>query len=190
MQLLLRHAICACLFVLSQTVHAAVFNIPNGDVTALKAALVAANGNGQADVINLAAGGTYTLTTIDNSSNGANGLPVIANDAGGLDLTINGNGATIQRNAEPGTPELRILQIGIGAEVNCNGLTVRSGKVVNGVFPENSGAAILVSQATLTLIGCGFSDNTGGLGGTWEVLLPHNPELVQNKRRSSRLLRS
>ena len=165
MQLLLRHATCACLFIFSQVVHAAVFNIPNGDVTTLKAALVAANGNGQADIINLAAGGTYTLTTIDNSSNGANGLPVIVNDAAGLDLTINGNGATIQRNAEPGAPEFRILQIGNGAEANCNGLTIRSGKVVNGVFPENAGAAILVSLATLTLTDFGFSDNIAGLGG-------------------------
>jgi hypothetical protein len=164
-QLLLRHAICACLFILSQAVYAAVFNIPNGDVTSLKAALVAANGNGQADTINLAAGGTYTLTTIDNSSNGANGLPVIVNDAAGLDLTINGNGATIQRNAEPGAPEFRILQIGNGAEANCNSLTIKSGKVANGVFPGNAGAAILVSLATLTLTDCGFSNNIAGLGG-------------------------
>ena len=45
---------------------AATFNIPDGDVTALKAALAAANTNGQADIINLATGGTYTLTAIDN----------------------------------------------------------------------------------------------------------------------------
>jgi hypothetical protein len=164
-QFLLRHAICACLLISSRDVYAAVFNIPNGDVTTLKAALVAANGNGQADIINLAAGGTYTLTTIDNSSNGANGLPVIINDAAGLDLTINGNGATIQRSVELGAPEFRILQIGNGAEANCNGLTIKSGRLVNGVFPRNAGAAILVSLATLTLTNCGFSDNNAGVGG-------------------------
>jgi hypothetical protein len=50
------------IFVSTHAARAAVFNIPDGNVAALKNAILAANGNGQADVINLAANGTYTLT--------------------------------------------------------------------------------------------------------------------------------
>ena len=49
---------------------AATFDIPNGDVTALKAAL---NAPGSSNVINLAPGGVYTLTTVDNNIMGDNG---------------------------------------------------------------------------------------------------------------------
>src|SRR3954453_20079476 len=88
---------CAFLFTCARVGRAAVFNIANGDVAGLKAAMTIANANGVADTINLSAGGLYTLTAIDNSVNGANGLPAIANDAAGLDLTINANGARVQR---------------------------------------------------------------------------------------------
>src|SRR4051794_28791361 len=113
--------ICALILIATRAAQSAIFNIPNGDVLALKAAINAANANGQADTINLAAGGTYTLTTIDNSTLGATGLPAIANEVAGLDLTINGNGAKIQRSASAGTPEFRILAVSNGASVNCVG---------------------------------------------------------------------
>lgn len=85
---------------------AATFNIPNGDVAGLIAALNTANGNGEADTINLAASGTYTLMAVDNTSayRGPNGLPAIASQ-----ITINGNGASIQRSSVAGTPDFRIL---------------------------------------------------------------------------------
>ncbi|MFN2477336.1 MAG: hypothetical protein ABR526_13465 [Chthoniobacterales bacterium] len=56
-------------------VQAATFNIADGDVAALKNAIAAANSNGADDIINLAAGGTYTLTAVDNTTSGPNGLP-------------------------------------------------------------------------------------------------------------------
>lgn len=147
-----------------RAVPAAVFNIPNGDVAALKAALAAANSNGQADTINLAAGGTYTLTVIDNTTNGSNGLPVIVNDATGLDLTINGNGAIITRSTAAGTPEFRILHIASGAAVSCTSLTVANGKS-SGAFPASVGGGIFNFFATLNLTGCAFRENTGLFGG-------------------------
>src|SRR5689334_16521431 len=51
------------------------------------------------DTITLTAGATYTLTAVNNSTDGANGLPVIT-DGGGL--TIVGNGATVARNTSAG----------------------------------------------------------------------------------------
>lgn len=138
---------------------AAVFNIPDGDVAALRAAIVTANSNGVADTINLVPGGIYTLTAADNPSNG---LPVVNDDVPGVDLTINGHGATIQRAA--GAPEFRILQINDAAEVSCNDLTIAGGKLT-GTFPANAGGSIFLGHAMLTLTRCSLVDNVGGLGG-------------------------
>jgi fibronectin-binding autotransporter adhesin len=156
-------ALTLIVFTSDHVARAAVFNIPNGDIAALKNAITSANGNGQADTINLAGVGTYTLTAVDNSMSGANGLPVIGNDVAGVDLTINGNGATIQRNDSPGAPEFRILQVDNGT-VNVSNLTIVNGKVSGG-FPAAAGAGILNSQSTLNLTDCTIRANNGGVGG-------------------------
>lgn len=147
---------------------AATFNIPNGDVAALKNAINLANSNGQADIINLASNGTYTLTAADNTFSGVNGLPVINDDAPGLDLTLNGNGATIGRSTGPGTPEFRILMLNLNASVSCNNLTIARGSAT-GAFPASRGGGILlITQATLTLTNCTVRDNTAiEAGGIW-----------------------
>ena len=75
-------------------------------VAELKGDIAAANADGQANTINLFAGGVYTLTTVDNSLNGLNGLPDIAST-----LTINGQGATIQRGTASGTPAFRLFYV-------------------------------------------------------------------------------
>lgn len=77
-----------------QVADAAVFPVPNGDLTALKNAIKAANTNGEDDTIELATNGYYSLTIVDN---GENGLPPILSDNNSK-LTIHGNGATIQRS--------------------------------------------------------------------------------------------
>jgi hypothetical protein len=149
------------------SIHAAqagVFNIANGDIAALKNAITTANTNGESDTINLASNGTYTLTTADNFTSGANGLPVINNDAAGLDLTINGHDATIERNNGMGAPEFRILQIGDEAEVSCNDLKILHGKA-SGAFPAPAGGSIFIKHATLTLTHCAFFDNVAVTGG-------------------------
>ncbi len=69
----------------SPVVRATTFDIPDGNITALKMALSTPGGS---HIINLAPGGTYTLTTVDNGF--SNGLPLINRT-----ITINGNGATI-----------------------------------------------------------------------------------------------
>jgi CSLREA domain-containing protein len=131
---------------------AAVFNIASGDITAFKNAIIAANTNGQNDVINLAAGGTYTLTTVDN---GANGVPVIRTD-GGHAVTISGNRTTITRSTAANTPPFRILQIGSFAVVTLNGV-----KITNGISTDsnNPGGGINNDHGTLTLISSTVSGN-------------------------------
>jgi hypothetical protein len=166
-------------------VHAAVFEIQNGDVVALASAINSANTNGEADTISLAPNGTYTLTTVDNSVSGANGLPVIINDAAGLDLTITGRGAVIQRSTAAGTPEFRILQIADGATVHCNTLTIANGKV-SGTTPADIGAGIYAFQATLSLSACTLRDNEAtGDGGAIYLQAPSGSAITTTVERST-----
>ena len=107
----------------ARVARATTFNIPDGDVGGLIAAIETANGNGEADIINLAAGGTYTLTVTDNNTDGANGLPSIASD-----ITISGSGATIQRSTAGGTSDFRIFHVGSAGTLSLNDLTIMGGR--------------------------------------------------------------
>jgi hypothetical protein len=64
-----------------------------GDVQDLIAKINSANATGEPDTLSLGANCVYDLTAVDNWWYGPNGLPAIASD-----ITIEGNGATIQRN--------------------------------------------------------------------------------------------
>src|SRR5437016_12174056 len=88
-------------FLYAGTAQAATYNVATGDVAGLIAAINSANSSPAPNTINLATGGTYTLTTVNGSGTG---LPVISNS-----MTINGNGATIQRSGAVGTPDFRIF---------------------------------------------------------------------------------
>src|SRR6516162_4225966 len=61
-------------------------------VSALVADINAANANGGANTITLAAKTTFDLTAVNNTTNGANGLPVISGTIGPDNLTIVGTG--------------------------------------------------------------------------------------------------
>ncbi|MBD2767507.1 hypothetical protein IC235_06330 [Hymenobacter sp. BT664] len=137
----------------------AVFTIPNGDVTALITAISTANTNGQADIINLAANGSYTLTAVNYTSavlnstgyEGERGLPNINNDVAGLDLTINGNGATIQRGSA--APNFGLF--------SCQGQTVFNNLIFRNGNVNAQGAAIFVqSKGHLEVNSCSFYNNT------------------------------
>jgi CSLREA domain-containing protein len=148
---------------------AATFSIADGDVAGLKAAITAANSNNEDDTINLAAGGTYTLTAADNSAGGSNGLPVIgADNALGTahTLTINGNGATIERSTVSGTPDFRIFYLAGGTGVTISRLTIANAEV-SGDFPANSGGGIFNDHGKLVVDNCAFNQNvaTVGVGG-------------------------
>ena len=87
-------------------------------------------------------------------------MPPISNDVAGLDLTINGNGAKVQRSAAVGTPEFRLLAVSDGASLSCLGLTIANGKLrgANNV-PATSGAGIYASGATVGLTNCTLRNN-------------------------------
>lgn len=107
-------------------------------VPALKNAIITANGNGQSDVIDLAAGCTYTLDSVDNmdATYGPNGLPMVLTTES---LVIHGHGAVLERASASGTPEFRLLDVkldpagasGSGYQFVMDHLTLRNGKVID-----------------------------------------------------------
>jgi hypothetical protein len=141
--------IAAMVFALvaSDLVHAAVFHCPSGDVTCLIAAINAANANGEDDTITLEAG-TYTLTTVDNETDGANGLPSITSA-----LSIKGAGAesTILERAAT-APLLRLLRVSADGVLQLEGLTVSRGM-------EDSGGGLANFGGTVQITDVSFLDN-------------------------------
>jgi hypothetical protein len=85
-----------------------------------------ANQAGGTNTITLSAAPSspYTLTAVDNSTDGATGLPVIT---AGDNLTIVGNGDTIGRSTASGTPAFRLLDVAAGATLTLQGLTLTNG---------------------------------------------------------------
>ena len=145
--------------------------------TADPSALISAiSGAASGDTLSLAAGCTYTLSAVNNSgyvfnaTAGANGLPVISQN-----LTIEGNGATILRSQDAGTPPFRILNIGSsettggGATVTVSDLTVEGGSLptLNGSCPYLGGG--IYNDGNLTLADTTIVDDfaCGGGGGIY-----------------------
>ncbi|MEM9120478.1 MAG: DUF4347 domain-containing protein [Cyanobacteria bacterium P01_F01_bin.56] len=129
------------------------------DAASLIAAITTANGNTEADTINLA--NDITLTAVDNATDGDNGLPSITAD-GGNTLTINGMGNTIARDAA--APDFRILHVALGGELEINETTLSGGVAdpggpFGGFFPGADGGAIS-NRGTLTVNNSTITGNT------------------------------
>lgn len=90
---------------------------PIASATDLIAAINAANCSAEDDTLDLAAGTTYILTTVDNHTpiSDDNGLPIIVDAAVGGKLTIHDHGATIQRSTTANTPQFRFLELASAA---------------------------------------------------------------------------
>ena len=144
-----------------------------GTVADLVADINAANKAGGSNTITLVAGTTFTLAAVNNTTDGATGLPVIAaKDT----LTIVGNGDTIQRSTASGTPAFRLFDVAGGASLILKSLTVQNGLAQG----DGSGAAsaeggAIYSQGTLTLntvtvqnnTAQGYSDGNAAGGGIY-----------------------
>jgi hypothetical protein len=144
---------------LSQPGQAAEFTCASGDVACLIKAMREANTNGEANTITLEAG-TYLLTTVDNNTDGANGLPSITSP-----LTLQGAGAdatVIERAA--GTPAFRLVHVAATGALTLEGLTLRGGFASTGPRFEpggglfNNGGSVALTRTILT-------GNTAGGGG-------------------------
>ena len=158
----------AALILLPEIAVAGNWNPKN--VSDLIAAINAANAAGGVNTITLTPGKTYTLTAVNNITDGPNGLPVIAANN---NLSVRGNGATIARNSAAGTPAFRFFDVASGAALTLQTLTLANGLVVGDTSRDAAGGAILVAAgASLDAKGAVFNNNqvvggdgAGGLGG-------------------------
>jgi hypothetical protein len=91
--------------------------------------------------LNLASGCTYTLTEVDNLTDGPNGLPSITGA-----LTVEGNGATIERDLGETAAYFRIMHVAVAGDLTLRELTVRGGFV-----DDELGGGGILNRGTLTL---------------------------------------
>jgi hypothetical protein len=140
------------------------------NVSDLIAAINAANAAGGNNTIILAPGKTFTLTAVDNTADGPNGLPVIAANN---KLTIRGNGDTIARSKAAITPAFRLFDVASGASLTLDGLTLANGLVIGDTGMDANGGAILNAAGATLTVKCSIllnnqvvgGDGAGGLGG-------------------------
>jgi hypothetical protein len=149
----------------SPTLQAATFNIGDGDVAGLIGAIQTANTNGDpVNVINLAPKGTYTLTAVaenppEFNSAGAVGLPVVRGN-----VTINGNGATIQRSTASGTPDFVLLAVS-GRTASCGDGSCFTNPILTinqTILTGGSYGGLQLNSATAVVQGSTLTQNTGG----------------------------
>jgi hypothetical protein len=128
-------------------------------VSDLIADINASNRAGGSNTIALVAGNLFKLTAVENSTDGATGLPVIAVHH---NLTIVGNGDAIARSTAAGTPAFRLLDVAPGASLTLQNLTLEGG-LASGAGVSAEGGAVY-NRGTLNLNGVTVQDNEA-LGG-------------------------
>ncbi|WP_373533727.1 DUF4347 domain-containing protein, partial [Microcoleus sp.] len=133
-----------------------VSNIGSGTTGGLLWAINQANSTLANDTINLASGSTYTLTALNNTTGGSNGLPVILATSTGGTLSIIGNAATITRSGA--APSFRIFNVNSSANLSLDNLTVSNGLTSAG---GSAGGLYLNSSAAVTINNSTFSNNRG-----------------------------
>lgn len=134
--------ISAALIISASTAQAETFDVTSCNTSDLIAAFTNASSSSSADTINLKADCTYTLTEVNatDSSYGPNGLPI--QQIGGR-LTVNGNGATIQR--APTASNFRILLS--FAPATLNDLTIRNGSLLTDDPGDHGGAGVNITKS-------------------------------------------
>jgi hypothetical protein len=128
-------------------------NYTAASVSDLIADIKAANNHGEANTITLVANTTFTLTAVNNTADGATALPDITKG----NLTIVGNGDTVERSTALATPAFRLFDVGNSGSLTLVNLTLQNG------FAFGSGAAAeggaIYNQGTLVLNGVTVQHN-------------------------------
>jgi hypothetical protein len=117
-------------------------------------AIGAANAAGGSNTIILLAqtSSPYVLTKVNNTTDGATALPVIA---AGDTLTILSRGDTIERSST--APAMRLFAVASGASLTLKGITLEGGLAFGSGVSAEGGA--IYSQGTLTLNGVTVQSN-------------------------------
>src|SRR5215510_7674656 len=130
-------------------IQAKTFHCGSGDVACLINAITQANTNREANTITLAAS-TYILTTVDNSTDGPNGLPSII----GV-VTIQGVSAeTTILGRDTRAPAFRLVHVEAPGTLTLQRLTLRGGEA-NG----SDGGALFNAGGTVAIISSSLSNN-------------------------------
>lgn len=124
------------------------------NVTELIADVNAANLAGGSNTIALVPGTTFLLDAVNNTTDGATGLPVIAANN---DLTIMGNGNTISRSTSSGVPAFRLLDVAAGGILTLSDMMLQGGLAL-GLDVAAEGGAIL-NHGTLNMSGVTVQGN-------------------------------
>jgi len=125
-----------------------------GNVSDLIADINAANQAGGSNTITLVAGTTFNVAAVNNTTDGATGLPVItAND----NLTIVGSGDTIARSTSSGTSAFRLLDVAVGGSLTLNNMMLQGGLAFGAGVSAEGGA--IYNQGTLILNGVTVQSN-------------------------------
>ena len=155
--------------VTSLPVQAANFHCGAGNVPCLIAAITEANANGEKKNRILLDAGTYTLTAVDNSTDGANGLPSITSS---LEITGAGAQTTIIEHAAgfPSLPGFRLMHVAATGDLTLEGLTLRGGFIDflpgltrQGAGLYNNGGTVMISNSVLNGNSAGPNSAGGGL---------------------------
>jgi hypothetical protein len=144
-------------FVALDGVAAAAVSVPCSTAS-LISAISTANTTPANNSLSLTSGCVYSLTAVNNTTDGFTGLPVITGQ-----VSIAGNGATITRSA---TAAFRLFDVASGGSLTLSGLTLSNGLANDGI---NGGGGIL-SHGPLTVTSTTFTGNsapaaTGASGG-------------------------
>ena len=155
-------------FIPFQSVQASTFTVNTTDMTnhgacteilcSLIDAIIAANDEAThpgTDIINLVPNSIYTVTSVDNNIWGPTGLPAITST-----ITINGNGATLQRDSY--APDFRLLIVDTSGNLTVNSLIVQGGSSNEGGAVFNFG---LLQLTNVTLQNNRSLAPLGNLGG-------------------------
>jgi hypothetical protein len=151
---------------------AETFHCANEDVACLIFAINDANSDThEKSTIWLEPGGTYTLTSVDNNTDGPNGLPSITGD---LTIRVKGKGtATLTRVTGLNTPPFRLLHVAETGHLRLRDLVLSNGSALFPFGPppgptgfEQDGGGIFNSGGEVTLDETTLSGNiAGALGG-------------------------
>lgn len=121
-----------------------IINVSSGDVDGLINGINTANTVGNA-IINLE-GGTYALPSINNDTNGFNGLPsIIAN------VCLSGSDAKTTTITRDGEQAFRIFHVSETGSLSLDNLTVARGVVPDGTGDTRGGGGILNNGGRVTI---------------------------------------
>jgi len=152
-----------CAVTLPSPAGAETFSCGNEDVACLISAINEANGDTQEkSTIWLELGGTYTLTSVDNDTDGPNGLPSIT---GELTIRVKGKGtATLTRATDANTPFFRLLRVAATGHLTLWNLVVSNGRTTPSQV-SGDGGGVLNDGGEVTLHRTTLSGNVAAASG-------------------------